>query len=69
MQCALPAIQCSRGHGAVQECCVPSGLNIEATGDSIVFIINYVQIFPWRDQIAVNMTWALFRGKLRKHSE
>ena len=43
------------------ECCVPSGLDFEAAGDSAVryFVSNY-----WLQglRVAVNMTWALFRG-------
>ena len=40
------------------ECCVPSGLDFEAAGDSVVhyFVPNYLL------QVSVNMTWALFRG-------
>ena len=43
------------------ECCVPSGLDLEATGDSVVryFVFNYLLHGL---QVAVNMTWALFRG-------
>ena len=43
------------------ECCVPSGLDVEAAGGSIVhyFVCNYLlRGLP----VAVNMTWALFRG-------
>ena len=43
------------------ECCVLSGLDFEATGDSVVhyFVCNYLLQGL---QVAVNMTWALFRG-------
>ena len=43
------------------ECCAPSGLDFEATGDSVVqyFVPNYLL---QELQVAVNMTWALFHG-------
>ena len=45
----------------MSECCVPSGLNFEAAGDSIAhyFVCNYLLRGL---RVAVNMTWALFRG-------
>ena len=43
------------------ECCVPSGLDFEAAGDSVVryFVFNYLLQGL---QVVVNMTWALFCG-------
>ena len=43
------------------ECCVPSGLNFDAPGDSVVryFVSKYLLQGL---QIAVNMMWALFHG-------
>ena len=43
------------------ECCVPSGLDFEAAGDSIVrhFVCNYLLRGL---QVAINMMWTLFRG-------
>ena len=42
------------------ECCVPSGINFKAPGDSIVryFVSNYLLRGL---RVVVNMTWALFR--------
>ena len=48
------------------ECCVPSGLNFKAAGDSIVRdLSNYLL---WGHRVTVNMTWALFHDKTQKHS-
>ena len=43
------------------ECCVPPGLDFEAADDYVVryFVSNYLLRGL---QVAVNMTWALFRG-------
>ena len=43
------------------KCCVPSGLDFEAAGDSVVryFVSNYLLRGL---RVAVKMTWALFRG-------
>ena len=43
------------------ECCMPSGLDFEAAGDYVVcyFVSNYLLQGL---KVAVNMTWALFRG-------
>ena len=43
------------------ECCVPSGFDFEAAGDSVVhyFVCNYL-LQGLQD--AVNMTWAPFHG-------
>ena len=42
------------------ECCVPSGLDFEAAGDSVVhyFVSNYLLRGL---RTALDMTWALFR--------
>ena len=44
------------------ECCVPSGLDFEAAGDSAVryFVSNY--LLRGLRVAVLNMTWALFRG-------
>ena len=43
------------------EHCVPSGLDFEAAGDSVVgyFVLNYLIRGL---QVVVNMTWVLFPG-------
>ena len=43
------------------ECCVLSGIDFEAAGDSVVryFVSNYLLQGL---QVVVNMMWALFRG-------
>ena len=43
------------------ECCAPSGLDLEAAGDSVVgyFVLNYLIRGL---QVAINMTWVFFHG-------
>ena len=48
------------------ECCVPSGLNFKAAGDSIVRDLSNYLLRGHR--VTVNMTWVLFRDKTQKHS-
>ena len=54
--CMLTVIWCH------SECCVPSGLDIEAAGGSVV---HYYNLLLWGHQITGNMTWALFVVKCR----
>ena len=43
------------------ECCVPSGLDFEAAGDSV--LLDFVSNYLLRGlRVTVNMTWALFCG-------
>ena len=50
------------------ECCVSSGLDFEAAGDSVVryFVSNYLLRGL---RVAVNTMWVLFRGQMRKQSK
>ena len=44
------------------ECCVPSGLDFEAAGDSIVHMLFCVQLFALRASSRCKHDMALFRG-------
>ena len=56
----------ARGDIALFRGGVPLGLDFEAAGGSIVhYCLSMLQGY----RVAVNMTWALFHGKMQKHSK
>ena len=50
---------------AIQSVVVPSGLDFEAAGSSIVRSLHVCLIICFKGIESPNMTWALFRGKCR----